>query len=123
MTNQFKLRLSQDLSVYQYDVQVTPDHMSDSYIMQGLFKQLKRKLDVILGLYVQSGRAVFTTTDLQESVTFEVNFRGIDYQVHIDVETKHYFSGKTVGKMEDHSVMHTLLNIIVKQAFRETNLR
>lgn len=29
--------------------------MSDSYIMQGLFKQLKRKLDVILGLYVQSG--------------------------------------------------------------------
>jgi PBP1b-binding outer membrane lipoprotein LpoB len=52
MTNQFKLRLSQDLSVYQYDVQVTPDHMSDSYIMQGLFKQLKRKLDVILGLYV-----------------------------------------------------------------------
>lgn len=56
-------------------------------------------------------------------MTFEVNFRGIDYRVFIDVETKHYFSGKGVGKMEDHSVIHTLLNIIVKQAFRETNLR
>ncbi len=42
MTNQFKLRLSQDLSVYQYDVSVSPDHMSDSYIMQGLFKLLKK---------------------------------------------------------------------------------
>jgi hypothetical protein len=52
MTNQFKLRLSQDLSVYQYDVSVMPDHMSDSYIMQGIFKQLKKQLDAILGLYV-----------------------------------------------------------------------
>ncbi len=123
MTNQFKLRLSQDLSVYQYDVSVSPDHMSDSYIMQGLFKLLKKQLDAILGLYVQSGRSVFTTTDLTESVSFNPSFRSIDYRVLIDVESKTFFSGKSMGKMEDHNVMHTLLNIIVKQAFRETNLR
>ena len=97
--------------------------MSDSYIMQGLFKILKKQLDAILGLYVQSGDSVFTTTDLSESVSFNPNFRGIEYRVLIDVESKTFFSGKTVGKMEDHTVMHTLLNIIVKQAFRETNLR
>ena len=100
-----------------------PDHMSDSFIMQGIFKQLKKQLDAILGLYVQSGRSVFTTTDLTESVSFNPVFRGMEYRVLIDVEHKTFFSGKTVGKMEDHSVMHTLLNIIVKQAFRETNLR
>jgi hypothetical protein len=56
-----------------------PDHMSDSYIMMGIFKQLKKQLDAILGLYVQSGRSVFTTTDLTESVTFNPMFRGIEY--------------------------------------------
>jgi hypothetical protein len=63
---------------------------------------------------VQSGRSVFTTTDLTESVSFNPSFRGIDYRVLIDVESKTFFLGKSMGKMEDHSVMHTLLNIIVK---------
>ena len=51
---------------------------------------------------------------MTESVAFTPIFRGIEYRVLIDIESKHFFSGKNVGKMEDHSVMHTLLNIIVK---------
>jgi len=45
--------------------------------------------------------------------------------VLINQESERYISGKqlTASKMEDHTVMHTLLNIIVKQAFRETSLR
>jgi hypothetical protein len=99
--------------------------MQDAYIMQGIFKQIKRRVDVILGLYVTSGRNVFTTTDLTESVIIDTTFKGIDYKVVIDYESKKYFSGKqlTSAKMEDHNVMHTLLNIILKEAFRQTNLR
>lgn len=125
ITNQYKLSLGQELSVYQYEVSVLPDHMSDAYIMQGIFRTIKRRVDAILGLYVTSGRAVFTTTDLEESIEIDVKFRDIDYKVLINAESKRYFSGKqlTQAKMEDHSIMHTLLNIIVKQAFRETNLR
>ncbi len=71
--------------------------MSDSYIMQGIFKQLRRRVDVILGLYVQSGRNVFTTTNLEESVTFEVSFRDVNYTIVIDAESKKYFSGKQLS--------------------------
>lgn len=99
--------------------------MSDTFIMQGIFRAIKRKVDTILGLYVTSGRSVFTTTDLEESLVIKAEFRSIQYEVIINVESKTFFSGKQLAsaKMEDHSVMHTLLNIIVKQAFRETNLR
>ena len=99
--------------------------MSDSYIMQGVFKACKKKADAILGLYIQSGRNVFTTTDLDETVTMNVKFREIEYTIIIDATSKKYISGKhiTQAKMEDHAIVHTLLNIIVKQAFRETNLR
>lgn len=125
VTNQYRLKLSQDLSVWQYEVTVLPDHMSDTFIMQGIFKSIKRKVDVILGLYVTSGRTVFTTTDLEENVVIETEFRGIQYTVAINADSKKFFSGKqlTQAKMEDHNVIHNLLNIIVKQAFRETNLR
>ena len=125
LTNQFRLRLGQELSVYQYDLTVLPDHMSDSYIMQGVFKACKKKVDAILGLYIQSGRNVFTTTSLDETVTMNVKFRDIEYTIIIDATSKKYISGKhiTQAKMEDHAIVHTLLNIIVKQAFRETNLR
>jgi Leu/Phe-tRNA-protein transferase len=102
--------------VYQYDLTVLPDHMSDSYIMQGVFKACKKKADAILGLYIQSGRNVFTTTNLEETVTMNVKFREIEYTIIIDAESKKYISGKNMHltKMEDHSIVHTLLNIIVK---------
>jgi uncharacterized protein YuzE len=99
--------------------------MSDTYIMQGIFRAIKRKVDAILGLYVTSGRSVFTTTDLEDSVIIETDFRGMKYTVSINSESKRFISGKQIenNKMEDHNIIHTLLNIIVKQAFRETNLR
>ena len=28
-----------------------------------------------------------------------------------------------MAKMEDHNIIHNLINIIIKQAFRDTNLR
>ena len=54
-----------------------------------------------------------------------VKFRDIEYTLIIDASSKKYISGKNMeqARMEDHSVVHTLLNIIVKQAFRETSLR
>lgn len=125
ITNQYRLKLRNDLSVFQYDVSLQPDHMSDAYIMQGIFKQIKKRVDAMLGLYVTSGRNIFTTTDLDESLVIETKFREISYTVIINVDSKRYISGKdfATAKMEDHAIVHTLINIIVKQAFRETNLR
>lgn len=43
----------------------------------------------------------------------------------IDAGTKSFFSGNKLNnlKMEDHNVAHTLINIIIKEAFRQTHLR
>jgi hypothetical protein len=48
-----------------------------------------------------------------------------DYLILIDAGSKHFVSGKDVNsvKMEDHALIHTLINIIIKEAFRGTNLR
>jgi hypothetical protein len=54
-TNQFSMRLSDDLQVYQYELSVTPDVMTDSYIIQNVLRTIRRKMEAILGLYVVSG--------------------------------------------------------------------
>jgi hypothetical protein len=125
LTNQWRLRLSSQLQVYQYEVVVHPDTMSDAFIMQGIFKVIRRKVDAILGVWCTSGRSVYTTSDIDDSLMIEADFRGIKYQVVINAESKRLISGKnlTTFKGEDNAMIHTLLNIIVKQAFRETNLR
>jgi Leu/Phe-tRNA-protein transferase len=94
LTNQYRLKLGQELSVYQYDVSVQPDHMSDTYIMQGIFRCIKKQVDKLLGLYVTSGRAVFTTTKLDESIQIPCEFRGIAYEVLINQESEKYISGR-----------------------------
>jgi len=38
-TNQYRLTLGQELSVYQYDVSITPDVMQDSYIIHNIFRR------------------------------------------------------------------------------------
>lgn len=79
----------------------------------------------MLGIYVISGRNIFTMCDIQESFKLNVEYKTIEYEVIIDSGSKHYFSGSKLStlKMEDHNVAHTLINIIIKEAFRQTNLR
>lgn len=99
--------------------------MQDTYIINNVFRTIRRKLEAILGLYVNSGRSIFTTTDLTDSLLIITEFQGSKYEVLINAESKKFFSGKNLAnsKMEDHNVIHTLINIIIKQALRETDLR
>jgi len=119
------MRLSDELQVYQYELAVTPDVMTDSYIIQNVLRTVKRKMESLLGLHVVSGRSVYTTSDLTESFLIITEFRGQKYEVLINAESKTFFSGKslTKAKMEDHHMIFNLINIIIKQAFRETDLR
>ena len=73
-----------------------------------------------MGIYVISGKNIFSTTDLQESFKLKVVNKGVEYEVFVDAGTKHFFSGESLShlKMEDHNVAHTLINIIIKEAFR-----
>ena len=86
---------------------------------------MKKKIETIVGLFVISGNSIFTTTDLEEDLVVNAIFQKIEYIVTIQTSNKKYFSGKSLetAKMEDHNIIHNLINIIIKQAFRDTDLR
>lgn len=74
------------------------------------------RIESIFGLYVISGRSIYTMTELDDTMDFISNFRNIDYKVTINAESKRHFSGKTLqtSKMEDHNVIFNLINIVIK---------
>lgn len=80
----------------------------------------------MLGLYVLAGMTVFTPTNLDASIIIKVDLReGAQYKVTINADSKVYFRGEQLmtAKMSDNNVIHTLINNIIKQGFRDTKLK
>ena len=80
---------------------------------------------MIMGIHVISGKNIFTITPLEESILIKAEYKSQQYDVTIDATTKHFLNGASIDgvRMEDHSLVQNLINIIIKQAFRDTNLR
>jgi hypothetical protein len=64
VTNQFQMRLGSELNVFIYEVHVNPEVISDTFLTHSIFRICKRKLEMMLGIYVISGKNIFTTADL-----------------------------------------------------------
>lgn len=122
LTNQYKLSLSSELNFYQYDVQISPDNMADAFIIQSVFRTIRKKLELIVPLFVISGRSLYTCEDLQDTLVFETEFRGMQYTLIINTDSKTHFNGSTLesSKMSDNNVVFNLINIVIKQALRDT---
>ena len=70
-----------------------------------------------------AGRNVLTLNEISESIDWKINFRGEDVHVKIPAETGKaiYLNDSFVNK--DNDVKQTVFNLIINQAFRETNLK
>lgn len=73
-----------------------------------------------LGLFVESGRTIFSPVELEDDLIIETKHEDNEYVIRIVAATKVFFTDKYLKstKMEEHAVMHTVLNNILKQAFR-----
>lgn len=119
------MNFSGSLHVYIYDVVIAPDCIMDQHLTTTLVRKIKQSLEMMLGKFVVSGRNLFTTIKLESPLEIKTSYKQTDYTVFIDSSTFKYFKADSFNglKMEEHSVIHSLVNIILKDAFRETHLR
>ena len=70
-----------------------------------------------------AGRHILTLNEIPESLIWNIDFRGKNVQVKIDISTGKsiYLNDEFVNK--DNDIKQTVLNLIINQAFRETNLK
>ena len=51
---------------------------------------------MMLGVFVISGKNLFTTTDLQESMKLIVDYKQNEYEIIVEAESKVFFSGSNL---------------------------
>lgn len=69
------MNFGSDLAVYLYEMRIEPNLITDNFINYCVVKCLRKKLEMILGIYAPSGKNIFTTTDLNESIMMECNIK------------------------------------------------
>ena len=124
LTNQYKISLAEELGIYQYEIVVTPD-VTETYLFNSIVYQARKMLSILVGLYVQSGRTIFTVASILENFHADVKFGAKSYVVSINKEFTSFFTSKNFedSSAEDHLVIHNLLNNILKRALQDSTYK
>jgi hypothetical protein len=81
-------------------------------------------METALGPFVCSGQSIYTLNQLQDTVIFETEYKGEKHKIIVDTKSMVLISMAATSQIFDsQSVMYQLLNIIIKQAFRQTSLK
>ena len=88
-----------------------------------IIRKNRTNLERALGYYVPSGRTIYTLTELDESLSFATPVRGVHYHVSIDKSTETMVHLSENFQNKDNEVAQMLINVILKQAFRETKFK
>lgn len=118
------MSFSGDFNVYLYEISVEPDPLDDPYIKHKVLKKCEKELELMLGVYAISGLNVFALTELYEDIKFDYWMKSQQYSIFIKASSKTVFSSDKISdlKNKDVSMGSTLINIIIKEAFRRTDL-
>ena len=123
VTNQYKLKLNGDLQIYQYALEIIGMEIFDADLIQKIVHHKRRALDNALGLYVVSGQSIYMISELEEDVKFDVAYLGEKYTIVIEQSTMSMASVNEKFVNQENTVGQQLMNIIIKSAFRQTNLK
>ena len=109
--------------VYQYVLDIKPDEFWEAAKVHSIIKTKKLALEKALGQFVVSGKTIYTLAEIDEDLEWSTTFRGQKCVIKIEKDnvTTVNMSGEFSNK--DNSVAQNLINIIVKQGFRDTNLK
>lgn len=79
----------------------------------------------MFSIYAPTGNGLFTTTVLENDAVFNVVYKSVPYELLVLAKSFSHFKIKDLQymKMEEHPVAQTLINIIIKEAFRQTDLK
>ena len=104
-------------------LEIKPDEFWEAAKVHAIIRTKRISLEKALGLFVVSGKTIYTLNEIDETLEWNTNYRNQIFTIKIDKDqmTTVNMSGEFANK--DNSVAQNLINIIVKQGFRDTSLK
>lgn len=97
--------------------------MWDANLVHRVMKLKRTALERALGPHVCSGKSIYTLNELEEDLVFKPKFQGEEYTISINIETCAVVMLNGAFSNKENDVKQQLLNVIIKDAFRSTDLR
>ena len=104
-SNQYRVKLSKVTPVvYQYALDVTPDEFWEAHKVHALIRRNRRALESALGLFLVSGKSIYTLVEIDETLLFNFTFAKTTYKLSIDKDTVVDFDFKSDFTNKENSV-------------------
>jgi len=105
-------------------MEIEPMELWDPHRVQAIIKSKRREMEACLGPFVVSGKAIWTLTEIDKSMNWRSIFRGEAQTIMIDKNSMIKVNMAETAKVpESQTAMGQILNIIINNAFRDTNLK
>lgn len=124
VTNQFSLKMGKNApQIYQYAIGLIEDAECNAppptpFELGKIMDRETKKIETLVGKFLYSGYNIWTTQRIEQTYLLDVKNMGRKCKLSIDHESE-----LTVNTDQDNQAMSQIMNVIVKQAMAETQLR
>ena len=123
VSNQYLLKVGASVKVFQYALDIQPLQMWDVNLVHRIMKLKSYALERALGPHVCSGKSIYTLNQIDEDLFFNPTVKGTEYTIKININTATIFTLGGSFSNKDNDVKQQLINVIIKDAFRSTDLK
>jgi len=97
--------------------------MWDPNLVERIMKLKRAALEKALGFFFFSGQSIYVIAELDQDVHFDVQAQNVRYKIMITQSTQSSLTLDDKFENSENTVRQAMINIIIKQAFRETDLK
>lgn len=123
VSNQYLLKIGAQVKVFMYVLDILPMHVWDPNLVHRVMKLKRTALERALGPHVCSGKSIYTLQEIEEDLVFKVKVQGEEYTIAINVDSCSVVNLNDTFSNKDNDVKQQIINVIIKDAFRSTDLR
>lgn len=106
-----------------YQIELLGMAIQDAALIHRVIRLKKKELDAILSAYVCSGANVFLLTQITEDFMLNATLNEVEYILLIKAGTETQVLLSDDFKQANSAMARTLVNVILNQAFRDTEFR
>jgi hypothetical protein len=98
-------------------------HVWDTNLVHRVMKLKRTALERALGPHVVSGKSVYTLNEIDQDLVFKVKIQSEEFTISLTQDTQCVVNLNGTFSNKENDVKQQIINVIIKDAFRSTDLR
>jgi hypothetical protein len=123
MSNQYLLKIGAAVKVFMYVLEVQPMHIWDPNLVNKVMRLKRTALERALGPHVCSGKSIYTLNEIDQDLVFKAKVGSEEYTISVNMDSVCVVNLNDTFSNKENDVKQQIINVIIKDAFRSTDLR